>query len=387
MHILIAALHRPSKPTGVCRHAANLASCLADLSEVSRVTLVTGAWQRHYFETAFSLSSPKINIVGINIENDSVSRNLWFLFGLPALVNQISPGIVHLSFPLPFLRSRFTCPVVTTIHDLYPFEYPENFGRAQAILNRLFLRWCIAQSDGLICVSRETLKRLQFFFPSIHFQKRVDVIYNYVDFSHVVPQQSKLFKGKAKVPFLLSIAQHRKNKNLDLIIQAYAGLLYDGKLKDTANLVLVGSPGPETKELQQQIEKLQLHSRVHLLSKLDDSELCWLYQHCNVYVVASSTEGFCLPLAEALSFNCRAVCSDIPILREVAGPDCVYFDLQGDKVANLIQAIVKTLNQPPSSSVSDQLRFAKSTIANQYFKFYTEISNRSSESLVWKGEQ
>lgn len=28
MHILIAALHRPTDPTGVCRFAANLARCL-----------------------------------------------------------------------------------------------------------------------------------------------------------------------------------------------------------------------------------------------------------------------------------------------------------------------------------------------------------------------
>ena len=54
MHILIAALHRPSKPTGVCRHAANLAQCLADTKEVTKVTLIVGAWQRHYFETFIS---------------------------------------------------------------------------------------------------------------------------------------------------------------------------------------------------------------------------------------------------------------------------------------------------------------------------------------------
>ena len=45
MHILIAALHRPTKPTGVCRHAVNLAQCLADTDEVDKVTLVIGAWQ------------------------------------------------------------------------------------------------------------------------------------------------------------------------------------------------------------------------------------------------------------------------------------------------------------------------------------------------------
>ena len=58
MHILIAALHRPTKPTGVCRHAANLAQCLADTPEVSKVTLIVGTWQKDYFEQFFN--SPKI---------------------------------------------------------------------------------------------------------------------------------------------------------------------------------------------------------------------------------------------------------------------------------------------------------------------------------------
>lgn len=140
MHILIAALHRSTKPTGICRHAANLARSLADLAEVTQVTLVTGAWQRHYFETAFALSSPKIHMIDVAIQNRSSGRNLWFLFELPKLANQQHPDIVHLAFPLPFWRSRFHCPVVATIHDLYPYECPENFGRIRAIFNRLFLR-------------------------------------------------------------------------------------------------------------------------------------------------------------------------------------------------------------------------------------------------------
>jgi glycosyltransferase involved in cell wall biosynthesis len=164
MHILIAVLHRPTQPTGVCRHAANLAQALAEQEEVEQVTLVTGAWQRQSFESAFSLQSDKIKLIGIDLKNTSIARNLWFLFGLPKLVQQLRPDLVHLAFPLPFLRSRFPCPVVTTIHDLYPYECPENFGRVQAILNRLFLRQCIAQSDGLTCVSEVTLKQLKRYF-------------------------------------------------------------------------------------------------------------------------------------------------------------------------------------------------------------------------------
>ena len=365
MQVLIAVLHRPSKPTGVCRHAANLARCLADRPDVSAVTLVTGRWQRHHFETAFSLSSEKIKIIDIDIQNNSVARNLWFLFGLPRLVNQLRPNLVHLAFPLPFWRSRFSCPVVATIHDLYPYECPENFGRLQAVLNRLFLRQCISQSDGLTCVSEVTLKQLQRFFPEHSHSATVN--YNYVDFSGVEPQPPAAFAALPEQPFLLSIAQHRKNKNLHLLIQAYAALVKSGQLPDSL-LVLVGSTGPETAALEQQIAELRLSQSVLLLASLSDGEICWLYRRSQLYVVCSSTEGFCLPLVEALYLGSKAVCSDIPIFREVAQSDCTYFSLEGDPAQNLADAIALAIQQPASSH--PVLRFSKSAIAAQYIDFY-----------------
>ena len=101
MHILVAALHRPSKPTGVCRHAANLAQCLAETDEVTKVTLIVGEWQKSYFEETFKLFSSKINLISVSINNSSLSRNRWFLFGLPKLADRLQPDIIHLSFPLP----------------------------------------------------------------------------------------------------------------------------------------------------------------------------------------------------------------------------------------------------------------------------------------------
>ena len=141
MHILIPVLHRPTKPTGVCRHAANLAKCLAKQNAVTKVSVVTGVWQRDYFEESFGLTDKKIDLIGVDIKNSAISRNLWFLLGLPKLAKQLKPTLVHLSFPFPFIRQRFDCPVVSTLHDLYPYECPENFGFPQVWFNRHRLRF------------------------------------------------------------------------------------------------------------------------------------------------------------------------------------------------------------------------------------------------------
>jgi glycosyltransferase involved in cell wall biosynthesis len=375
MHVLISALHRSTKPTGVCRHAANLAQCLVDTNEVTKVTLLVGSWQHQYFMTAFNLCSNKINVISIDIKNTSLTRNIWFLSGLPKFANRLCPDIVHLSFPMPFIRSHFSAPVISTIHDLYPYECPENFGRIQAFFNRLFLKMCMQQSDGLTCVSRTTLERFKLFFPHYVDKQELRVVYNIVDFDDVQPKIPDLFQEKASTPFILSVAQHRKNKNLGLLIDAYAFLLNSHRIENSTNLVIVGSPGPETETLLRQIQGLKLPANVHLLAAIDDSELSWLYQHCKAFVMPSSTEGFCLPLAEALHLSCQAVCSDIPIFREIGSSDCIYFDLQTNSLSNLTKAILKVIEQPLLLHNKNP-RFSKSEISKQYLQFYSDILNK-----------
>lgn len=375
MHILIAALHRPTDPTGVCRFAANLARCLLDRDEISQITIAIGKWQEHYFEGLIETQSDKIKLIRIDIKNTSLSRNRWFLFGLPKLARQYQADRVHLSFPLPFLRSQFPCPVVATIHDLYPYQFPENFGYKQAIFNQLFLRWCIHQSDGLTCVSKTSLESLHQYFPKIKKKsKPTAVIYNFVDFSQVRTSPSLDFQKRFEFPFILCVAQHRKNKNIDLLIKTYDALKLQNKIDPTTRLVLVGSSGPETNSLLKLIHERSLESSVIMLSSIDDQQLCWLYQHCLIFVMPSSLEGFCIPVVEALFFSCKVICSNIPIFQEIGNTDCIYFDLTGDLIHNLSQGMQNVLKERSSPNANHYLRFSKTNIAAQYITFYSNLS-------------
>ncbi|MGD1855047.1 MAG: glycosyltransferase family 4 protein [Leptolyngbyaceae cyanobacterium] len=365
MHVLIPALHRPTKPTGVCRHAVNLAQCLAAATNVTRVTLVIGSWQRDYFNEVFQLDSPKIQLADVDIKNSSLARNRWFLLGLPQLANRLNPDMIHMSFPFPFVRQWFKSPVVSTIHDLYPYECPENFGYPRVWFNQLFLQQCVRNSDGLTCVSNCTLTALKDYFPTVKHTKQTAVVYNVVDFEGVdanIPRQ--VSPGDS---FLMSVAQHRKNKNLDLLIRAYGALHQRQHLR--AKLLIVGSSGPETEHLTQLVTQLNLEDQVLFLSGLTDGELRWLYEHASLFVIPSATEGFCLPLVEALTLACPAVCSDIPIFREVGSARCHYFSLEGQDSA-LATAMTAALSAAPSSEQTVDSRFSKPTIAKQLLDFY-----------------
>lgn len=373
MHILINVLHRPSEPTGVCRHGVNLARCLATDKRVQKITLVIGNWQQAYFTEAFDLPSPKIQILTVEIKNTSLSRNLWFIFGLPKLANKINPDLVHMAFPVPFLRSLFTIPVVSTIHDLYPYECPENFGYPNVLFNRWFLKQSVNQSDGLTCVSQLTLDKLKQYFPRVKKKKKLSVVYNYVNFNNIESQISEALSSINNNPFILSVAQHRKNKNLDLLIQAFFALLQQNKLQKSVKLLIVGSSGPETENLKVQIAKLALQKQVLLISAIDDSQLCWLYQNCQLFVIPSSTEGFCLPLAEALYFSRPVVCSDIPIFREIGQNNCTYFELEENPVQNCVRAIARSLESSKQHQKSASFLFSIDNARKQYLNFSRSV--------------
>ncbi len=367
VHILISALSRFDQPSGICRYAANLAKCLDEVEEISRITLLLGSWQEKYFLEDFQIDSEKIIIYPVNIKNSSIYRNIWFVFQLPKLTKIINPDLVHLSFPIPFFRFFFPCPVIATIHDFYPFDNPENFGFPKYLFNQLFTKICVKNADGITCVSQVTLSRFKYYFPKIYQQKSPTVIYNYVDFQNTKSQSPNIIEN---TPFILDVAEHRKNKNLDLLIPVYGFLIKNQQINFKTKLIIVGSHGPETQKLLELVNNLSLEKSVIFSSSLSDPEICWLYQNCELFVCPSTNEGFCLPLVEALYFSCKIVCSDIPILREVGDSNCIYFSLSGEIMKNLCTAIINAYNQDMIKYEKNNFRFGKASVVKKYIDFY-----------------
>jgi alpha-1,2-rhamnosyltransferase len=58
-----------------------------------------------------------------------------------------------------------------------------------------------------------------------------------------------------------------------------------------------------------------------------DAELDYAYRHASALVIASQTEGFGLPIAEAFQRGLPVLCSDIPVFREVADGKARFFAL------------------------------------------------------------
>ncbi len=197
-----------------------------------------------------------------------------------------------------------------------------NFGFPKFIFNRIVLRQCLREADAIACVSETTRIRLKQYAPAAIWQKAIR-IYNCVEPEPVSATQSPI-PGWRSEPFLLCVAQHRRNKNIPTLIRAFHRLLRSGEIEPDSKLVVVGMAGPESGKIRRLVAASGLHGSVHFLEALTEPQLQWCYRHCQALVEPSLTEGFGLPVAEGLLAGCRIVCSDIPAHREIADGHCQF---------------------------------------------------------------
>jgi glycosyltransferase involved in cell wall biosynthesis len=369
MRILLSGLGRDAYPTGICRVAANHARALVSGRVAEQVILAIGSWQRELYTTLLGPCAD-IELVSVDIKNNSLSRNHWFAAELPRLATRFGASLVHYSFPAPVLRRRFPCPVVVTLHDLYPYDMPGNFGFPNYFANRIILRQCLRNVDGVACVSSSTRSRFEELFPNAARRTAIGVTGNYVRVSNVAQLAPRTSQELERSRFILCVAQHRKNKNLELLLHGYAKLLKSRSFQFP--LVIVGAQGPETVSLMQLSESLGLSEKVEFLYSIGDAELNWLYRHCALLVICSSAEGFCLPLVEGLLTHAKVVCSDLGILRDVGGEQCAYFSLGANAAENLADAITESLARPLRTTTLDG-RFSEEKVLGAYSRLYSRV--------------
>lgn len=369
MRVLLAAASFSPNISGLPRHAFNVARCLLQRSDISAIDLIVSPWQRNLVQQADLGSDPRLKVHIAEMSQSSSSRNLWYYRQLPRLAIRLQADVVHLTFPAPIAAGAFACPTVATLHDLYPYEIPRNFRFPQILFNRLILRQCLQNADAIACVSEATKYRLKKYFPAA--SEKAVCIYNCVEkaphgFTHTP------LHGWMGGPFLLCIAQHRRNKNIPLLIRVFDRLLRVRQIDPEMKLVIIGIPGPETSEIHRIVSSHGLKQRVCFLEGVSEAELQWCYSRCKALIAPSLTEGFGLPVAEALVAGCRVVCSDIDALREVGGGHCRFVDLNNDAEETLAAGILAALNDPPQTPVMFP-QFSASILAEQYVGLYRRV--------------
>jgi glycosyltransferase involved in cell wall biosynthesis len=368
--VLIGAASYASNISGIQRHACNVVRCLLEQQEVSFVHLVIAPWQRKLVQAAGIKPDVRLSTHIAEMEPSSLSRNLWHYRKLPELAARLKVDLVHLTYPVPVNAAAFSCPTVVTLHDMYPYEIPMNFGFPKFIFNRLVLKQCLRNVDAIACVSDVTRLRLEQYASAAVWQKGVR-IYNCVEGQPACASQSPIPNWQGE-PFLLCVAQHRRNKNLLLLIRTFDRLLRSGHVASNMKLIILGITAQDTRNIHRLVSTLSLGESVCFLEGLSEAELQWCYTRCEAVVAPSLTEGFGLPVAEGLLAGCRIVCSDIPAHREVGDGQCRFVALGRDAEVTLAEAIVEALKDPKGKPAFLP-QFSSPVLAKQYISLYRKL--------------
>ena len=369
MKVLIAAAAFSSEMSGVQRHAFNVARSLLLHRETRAVYLAVAPWQRRIAEDIASHADERLVIHAAEMSKSSIGRNSWYYRHLPELARALDVDAVHLSYPAPVSAKRFHCPVAVTLHDMYPYEIPENFGFPKHLVNRAILRQCLNEVDGIACVSEATRKRLREYLPARLEEKTVCIPNCVLPMPEPVQPAATGWRSE---PFMLCVAQHRRNKNIPLLLGSFARLVRAERVDARMRLLVIGIPGPETKRIHRAVVEYGLDGRVSFLSGLSEPELHWCYANCEALVAPSSTEGFGFPVAEGLLAGSRVVCSEIVAHREIGAGRCHFVSLRGGTESALADAICAALREARPEPVSLP-QFSAEVIGRQYLRFYRSL--------------
>ncbi|MDQ2915092.1 MAG: glycosyltransferase family 4 protein [Chloroflexota bacterium] len=236
-------------------------------------------------------------------------------FRLALILRRLHPQLFHCPhFLVPIL---WRGPLVVTIHDVIPLDYPQSIASPFARrLYPLLVRLACARALRVLVPSNATGDALV--QHGLTLRDRIVV----------TPPGPPLLVGPARSDnpaggFILFVGDLKPHKNLGTLLRAYSGLA--PQFRRRVRLVVVGD-GPEKKRLQERARSLGVAGNVVFAGHVEDSRLSALYAGALFVVLPSFAEGFGLTALEAMAHGVPVIVSDIPALRETTAGAALSFD-------------------------------------------------------------
>jgi glycosyltransferase involved in cell wall biosynthesis len=206
---------------------------------------------------------------------------------------------------------------VVTIHDVIFFEH-----RTMGVVSTYGMRWAVraaaAGARELIAISASAADEIATVLGVD--RSRITAIPHGPGRAPPEVAPGERGPGPASGRVVLCVAAKRRHKNQGLLVGALPLLPAD------VQAVLVGHDEGYGRELAAAAGEAGVADRVHLLDYTTDEELEALWRDCACAAFPTLAEGFGLPVLEALRRGVPVACSDLPVLREVAGDAAHYFD-------------------------------------------------------------
>jgi glycosyltransferase involved in cell wall biosynthesis len=227
-----------------------------------------------------------------------------------------APDIVH--------ANNFFCPrgldnsrLVYTLYDLIFLDHPESTTEANRIACFTGVFGASLRADFIVAISHYSRNHFLETFP--HYPPdRIHVAHPASRF-HLQPDcvQPRRLARLQPGQFWLNVGTIEPRKNQRRLLQAYARWKTQGNADFP--MVFAGGKGWLMEDFENAIKQLGLQQDVRMLGYVEDTELQWLYQNCFAFVYPSLSEGFGLPVLEAMTLGAPVITSNRTSLPEVVG--------------------------------------------------------------------
>lgn len=260
-------------------------------------------------------------------------------------------------------------PLIYTIHDLNFLDRPD-YSEAKKKRRLASMQRSIQGAKGLVYISEYVRDWVHEWLqvPKGIVEK---VIYNG---GYMAPDSvdNQSVRAGIKRPFLFSIGIHPK-KNYHVLMPLLAAEKgYDWVIA-----------GPDSRGYQAVIEKEAarwgVSDRVHFCGPVNEEEKRAYYQACTALLFPSLSEGFGLPVIEAMSFGKPVFLSDKTSLPEIGGKEAYYFQhFEPQHLQNTFQKGIKDYQKHPEKAQKLQkwaAQFTWEKAAKQYMEMYSLVLN------------
>lgn len=256
-------------------------------------------------------------------------------------------GRIKRSYLLPILKEQ-GCRIVAHIYDIISITHPQ-YCEERGVYNFMdYIAAHMKYADKIIVNAEATVRELENLSRQIgcplpecevvrlgaDFRNK-DVIEAQVDISVVEVVKSK--------PYILMVGTLEPRKNHKLLLNAY-----ENRLKNLGyNIIFAGYMGWNMEQFE---ERLKSHpdfgKGIYHFSNLSDSSVAYLYRYARFLAFCSYSEGFGLPIIEALQRGTPVLAADVPVLREVGGEFCVWFEQDNaEMLCDVVEAYTKDMMQ------------------------------------------
>lgn len=223
----------------------------------------------------------------------------------------VRAGVDVLHCPANFAPPVVELPLVLTLHDLHFRVQPDTVRTASRLASELLVRAAARRADRVIAPSRSAAEELE---------RELGLTGVTVVTHGLTPPRPAEPAELGEAPVVLSVATNVPHKDLQTALAV-------GRLVPEARLVLIGA-GTEV---------------LGGLGAVEDVEP--FYARADAVLLTTRHEGFGFPVIEAMLRGVPVACTDLPVLREVAGSHATFFPA-GDAEAGA-RAVREALGAAP----------------------------------------